>query len=88
MENNLENVNEPLGSLFDTINYYRIEDLDKFISELNHDQSLYCIIQAVQSAYKRNIFSLAESELLSKAIRKISTPNVNPLENAHTEETN
>lgn len=79
MDNTVTENNElgrPLGVLFDAINYYKIEDLDKFLNNLNHDQALYCLIQACQSAYKRNAFSILESELLSKALRKISTPNV------------
>jgi hypothetical protein len=71
-----EELKQPLGILFDTINYYKIEDLDKFIFELNHDQALYCIIQACQVAFKRNAYTITESELLSKALRKMSTPNV------------
>jgi len=71
-----EEMGQPLGILFDVINYYKIEDLDKFISELNHDQALYCIVQASQAAFKRNAYTITESELLSKALRKMSTPNV------------
>lgn len=71
-----EDIQQPLGVLFDTINFYKMDDLDKFINELNHDQALYCIIQACQAAFKRNSYSILESELLSKAIRRISTPNV------------
>jgi len=71
IENNLE---IPIGTLFDSINYYKTDDLEKFLSELSHEQALYCLIQACQSAYKRNAYSLLESELLSKAIRKISSP--------------
>jgi hypothetical protein len=71
-----EDLGQPLGVLFDTINYYKLEDLEKFISELNHDQALYCIVQACQAAFKRNSYNIIESELLSKAIRKISTPNI------------
>jgi len=68
MENKL-----PIGVLFDEINYYSIEDLNAFIETMNRDQAIYCIIQAVQSAYKRNAFTLSESEAISKAIRKLST---------------
>jgi hypothetical protein len=71
-----EELGQPLGVLFDVINYYKIEDLDKFIFELNHDQALYCIVQACQAAFKRNAYTITESELLSKALRKMSTPNV------------
>lgn len=68
MENRL-----PLGTLFDEITYYSMEDLDVFMNNMNRDQAIYCIIQAVQSAYKRNAFTLSESEAISKAIRKLST---------------
>ena len=71
-----EDLGQPLGILFDSINYYKVEDLDTFISELNHDQALYCIVQACQAAFKRNAYTITESELLSKALRKMSTPNV------------
>lgn len=75
MDNKGENIvdQEPVGSLFENINYYSLIDLEKFISEMNSQQALYCIIQACNSAYKRNVFSMIESEVLSKAIRKIST---------------
>lgn len=73
-EKSTTNEETPIGVLFDSMNYYKIEDLDKFITELSNEQALYCLIQACQSAYKRNAYSLIETELLSKAIRKISTP--------------
>jgi hypothetical protein len=73
--NNLE-PNQPLGTLFNTINYSSLEHLEKFISEINHEQALYCIIQGVQAAYQRNSFTMIESEVISKAIRKISNPNI------------
>lgn len=91
MENNniSEDLNQqPIGSLFDTIDYYNLEDLDKFISDMNHDQALYCVIQAVKAAYKRNSFTISESEVVSKSLRKLSTPNTKPLENAPVEENN
>jgi hypothetical protein len=70
MENKL-----PLGILFDEYTYFNMEELDKFIENMNRDQAIYCIIQAVQAAYKRNTYTLAESEAISKAIRRLSLPN-------------
>lgn len=70
---------EPLGVLFDSINYYKIEDLNKFIDELTPDQALYCVVQAAQTAYRKNIYNLSESELLSKSIRLLSTPTTSEL---------
>ena len=70
-ENEVEN-REPIGLLFDSINYYSVDELDMFISNLTHEQSMYCIIQACQAAFRRNIFTMVESEVLSKALRKIT----------------
>lgn len=86
MENIQENLSEPMGYLFDSIAYYNIEDLEKFVTNMNPDQALYCVIQAAKSAYNKNIFELEESEVLSKAIRKLSIPNV--VEDAPVEENN
>ena len=84
MENTQENLKEPMGFLFDSIAYYNIEDLEKFVTDMTPDQALYCVIQASKSAYSKNIFELEESEVLSKAIRKLSIPNV--VEDAPIEE--
>jgi len=75
-ENKVEEsaLGEPIGVLFDTMNYYKNEDLDRFISNLNQEQALYCILQACQSAFKRNAYNITETELLSKAIRVVSSP--------------
>ena len=74
-ENKVEesSLGEPIGVLFDTMNYYKNEDLDQFISNLTQEQALYCILQACQSAFKRNAYNITETELLSKAIRKVSS---------------
>ena len=76
-----ENNKLPIGQLFDSINYYNIEDLDKFISNLNNEQSLYCLIQSVQYAHSKNLFSLEESEVISKSIRTLSLPIIEPQSN-------
>ena len=73
-----ENNKLPVGQLFDSINYYTIEDFDKFVSNLNNEQSLYCLIQAVQYAHSKNLFSLEESEVISKSIRTLSLPIIEP----------
>ena len=64
---------EPEGTIFDTITYYKSSDIDNFILNLTKEQALYCLLQACQSAYKRNAYSILESEVLSKSIRKLST---------------
>lgn len=68
----IEQEKTPIGIIFDSINYYSVDDIDKFISNMNNEQALYCLIEAVKSAYKRNTFSLLESEVLSKSLRIIT----------------
>jgi hypothetical protein len=62
----------PLGSLFGTIHYNTNEDLNSFISNLNEEQSLYCIVESIRYIQSKGLFSLEESECLSKSIRVIS----------------
>jgi hypothetical protein len=70
--NNELNKMSPIGELFDSIQYSNYDDLDRFISNLNYDQALYCVIEAVKSAYTRGAFRLEESEAISKSIRVIT----------------
>lgn len=76
-ENNSEEETKYIGSLFNSINYTKEEDLSKFIENLNIDQSLYCLIQAVGYAYSKGVFNIHESEVISKSIRLITTPQNN-----------
>jgi hypothetical protein len=62
----------PIGSLFDTINYTSYEDLDKFIVNMSQEQSLYCLMEAVKCSYRRGVFTLEESEAISKSLRILS----------------
>ena len=61
----------PIGDLFEVIQYRSYEELDSFVTNLNRDQSLYCIIEAVKSAHSKGVFSIGESEVISKAIRTL-----------------
>lgn len=81
MEDNMEKNQEPqpIGSLFGIISYYKKEDLSKFIDEMNNEQALYSVVQAARAAHKRGAYGIEESEVISKAIRVLTTPP--PLEN-------
>jgi hypothetical protein len=63
----------PIGNLFDVINYSSYENLDKFIVNMSEEQALYCITEAVKCSYRRGIFNLEESEVISKSLRIISS---------------
>jgi hypothetical protein len=73
-----DNEKQPMGSLFESMNYYSLEDLDKFVSEISEDQALYCMIQAIHLGFKKQIFSMQEIEVLSKCLRKVvnKTPKI------------
>lgn len=55
--------------LFDRINIQSSEDFEKLVEELNEDQATFIIQIALEKAYISGIFSLSESEILSKSLR-------------------
>jgi len=69
----MENIEEekPIGTLFNSINYYSVSDLEKFIDNLNYDQSLFCLMERCVYAQKRGILTLEEAEVISKSIRNL-----------------
>ena len=71
---------QPIGQLFNVINYNNTEDLDTFIQNMTPDQGLYILVQAARAAHGRNAFGMEEAETISKAIRVITNPNT-PQEN-------
>jgi len=82
MEENKEQIQEqpqPAGTLFEIINYYSNEDLNKFVDQMTQEQALYSVIQAARSGHRRGIYKMEEAEVISKAIRILTTPP--PMEN-------
>lgn len=71
MDNNQEE-KKPIGILFDNLSYHSIDQMDEFISNMNYEQAIYCLVEAVQAAYRRDIYSMSEIEVISKSIRVIS----------------
>ena len=69
MENQEEQ--KPLGILFNTLNYYTVDDLNKFIDNLTVEQSIFCLMWCCEYAQGKGILSLEEAEIISKSIRKI-----------------
>jgi len=55
--------------LFESIKYQSPEDVEKFIESLDTPQSFYVLTKALEMAYARGVYSLQESEILSKSIR-------------------
>lgn len=65
----MENQKQPLNFLLGSIAVYKPEDVDTLIENMNFEQSLFYVIQAIQYGHNSNLFTLQESELLSKALR-------------------
>ena len=60
------------GFIFDTIKYQNNDDLGRFLEKMTPDQALYCLIQAAKCGFTRGVFSIEETEVLSKSIRLIT----------------
>jgi len=44
------------------------------MQNLTQDRALYCVVQAVRAGHQRSAYGMEESEVVSKAIRVLTTP--------------
>jgi hypothetical protein len=65
----MEQQKQPIAFLFEEVAIYKPEDIDNLIDNLTEEQSKFMLIRAVQMAYKNGLYSLTESELVSKSLR-------------------
>jgi hypothetical protein len=65
---------EPIGYIFESIAIYDPSSVSIFIDKMEPEQAFYVITQAIHMAYSKNIFSMQETEVLSKALRILSQP--------------
>jgi len=69
--------NETLfGKLFNSVPLYSIEHLDILLSTINKETAINLLIHAVKMAYDQNIYTLGESEVISKSIRVLSNNEI------------
>ena len=61
--------------LFDFLQCNSNDEFEKIINSIEKEQSLVYLRQSVKSAYKRGCFTLEESEIISKSLRVLSTPD-------------
>jgi hypothetical protein len=64
---------QPIGILFDSVAYYTPQDVDSLCDDMNLEQSYYMMIKALEFAHNARIFSLQESELVSKSLRVMNS---------------
>jgi hypothetical protein len=67
----MEQQKQPILYLFEDVAIYKPEDIDNLIDSLTEEQAKFMLIKAVQMAYKNGLYSLAESELVSKSLRTL-----------------
>ena len=67
----MEQQKQPILHLFEEVAIYKPEDIDNLIDNLTEEQAKFMLIRAVQMAYKNGLYSLPESEIVSKSLRKL-----------------
>lgn len=64
------------GKLFNSVPLLNEEHLEVLIQTMDKQNAKYILIQAVKHAFHSGMYSLAESETISKAIRVLSKSNI------------
>jgi uncharacterized Fe-S cluster-containing radical SAM superfamily enzyme len=67
----MEQQTQPIAYLFEEVAIYKPEDIENLIDGLTEEQAKYMLVQAVQMGYRNGLYSLTESELISKSLRML-----------------
>jgi len=67
----MEQQKQPIAYLFEDVAIYKPEDIDNLIDNLTEEQAKFMLIRAVQMGYKNGLYSLTESEIVSKSLRML-----------------
>ena len=67
----MEQQKQPIAYLFEEVAIYKPEDIENLIDNLTEEQAKFMLIRAVQMGYKNGLYSLTESELISKSLRTL-----------------
>jgi hypothetical protein len=70
MENEEKN-SQILGEIFGSIVYHSNEELNSLIDNLSQEQVSYLISLSLNAAFQRGAFSMVETEIVSKILRKL-----------------
>jgi hypothetical protein len=63
---------ELFGKLFNSVPLLTENHLETLLNTLDKERSVYLLVQAVKHAYHLGVFSIGESEVISKCIRILS----------------
>jgi hypothetical protein len=67
----MEQQKQPIAYLFEEVAIYKPEDIENLIDNLTEEQAKFMLIRAVQMGYKNGLYSLTESEIVSKSLRML-----------------
>jgi hypothetical protein len=67
----MEQQKQPIAFLFEEVAIYKPEDIENLIDNLTEEQAKFMLIRAVQMGYKNGLYSLTESEIVSKSLRML-----------------
>ena len=65
----MEQERQPMGLLFDSVGYNKPEDVDILIDEMTIEQSFYLLTQSLHYVHNTRLFTMQETEVVSKALR-------------------
>lgn len=61
------------GQIFGTIDLFSEEHLEAILSTMDKELAISYLVDSVKAAYNRGAYTIGEVEVISKAIRTIST---------------
>jgi hypothetical protein len=64
---------QPIGLLFGSVGYYSPDDINSICDDMNLEQAYFMIIKSLEYSHNSNIFTLQESELVSKSLRILNS---------------
>lgn len=65
----MEEEKKPIGLLFNSVGYNTPNDVDRLTDEMNVEQSIYIITQALDYVHSTRLLTMQETELVSKSLR-------------------
>ena len=60
---------QPIGFLFDSVAYYTPNDINSLCDDMTLEQAYFMIIKSLEYAHVQKIFSMQETEVVSKSLR-------------------
>jgi hypothetical protein len=64
----------PIATLLSSISYTNQADYENFLANLTPEHSLIVLVAAANHCQAKGVFTIDESELIAKSIRKLSAP--------------